>query len=221
MGLQVVTGYIPIQGHPRSAEEYGTLGENLFKPLAQNWQVKRYLETVGETWLWKYVGHKKGITHSAGDYPEKNSLAYHCVNHQKFGWLLKAAIEDPTPDVFVWLDYGVGHVHGVTPEVVDEFLKKVESDPKFAIPGCWDESAMISDFFPCWRFCGGVLVVPRHHVHTLYKAAKKTALGHVDKTHNVTWEVNTLAAAERAGLLKKLNWYQADHDKTMFTGYPS
>ncbi len=78
---------------------------------------------------------------------------------------------------------------------------------------------MLSDHFPCWRFCGGVIVVPRTLVHKLYKAIKGTALDHVDKHKNVTWEVNTMAEAERNGRLPKVRWYAADHDHTMFTQY--
>lgn len=225
VSVQVVTGYVPIQGHPRTAEEYGILGEKVFGPLAgAGVKIKRYMETKEETWMWKHVGRAKvPPTHSVHDNPKKNSLAYHCANHQKFGWLLKAAIENPKIDTFVWIDYGVGHVPGVDCHVVWDFLEQVKHRPgDLAIPGCHDmlpENVIVNDFYPCWRFCGGVLVVPRDRVHKLYKAVKGTALDHIAKVHNVEWEVNTLARAEKDGRLPKFRWYQADHNETMFTGY--
>lgn len=221
--VQVVTGYVPIVGHPRSSKEYGELGESVFGPLAAaGVNIKRYMEHVDQTWLWKHVNRaKRPPSHSVHDNPQKNSLAYHCVNHQKFGWLLKAAIQDPRPETYVWIDYGVGHVPGVDCHVIWDFLQKIA--PKdLAIPGCHDmdpANVIVNDFYPCWRFCGGVLVVPRDRVHKLYKAVKGTALDHIATARNVEWEVNTLARAEKEGRLPKFRWYQADHNETMFTGY--
>lgn len=222
MVTQVVTGYIPIPKHTRTAAEYGEYGEKVFGPLAgAGVDIKRYMEQYQDTWLWKYISRAKvPPTHSAGDNGAKNTLAYMCVIHQKFGWLLKAAIENPKVDTFVWIDYGIGHVPGVTADVVWDFLQQVKPND-FAIPGCWPKGqAVLNDFMPCWRFCGGLMVVPRTHVHKLYKAIKGTALDHVNKTGNVTWEVNTMAEAEQNKKLPKLRWYQADHNETMFTAYP-
>lgn len=223
MVAQVVTGYVPIPKHPRSAEEYGALGEKIFAPLASaGVNIKRYMETYQETWMWKYVSRSKvPPTHSVHDNPAKNTLPYHCVQHQKFGWLLKAAIANPTADPFVWIDYGIGHVPGVDAHVIWDFLQQVKPGD-LALPGCWDmapENVVVNDYFPCWRFCGGVMVVSRDRVHKLYKAIKGTALDHINRTGNVTWEVNTMAEAEKEGRLPKFRWYQADHNETMFTGY--
>lgn len=216
MLCKLVTGYVPIQGHPRSAEEYGRLGENLFGGLRGDFIVHPFYETVQETWLAKLI-QKLGIdvTHSTADNPKKNSLAYMCVQHQKFAWLLKAAIADPRPDTFVWVDYGINAI-GVTADVVSNFMASVRMND-LAIPGCWPRNVlMINDYFPCWRFCGGLMVVPRDQVHKLYKAIKQEVTNHIRKTGNVTWEVNSLAAVEPT---LPIRWYQADHNQTMFTNY--
>lgn len=215
--IQVVTGYVPIQSHPRVASEYGALGEKMFGPLAQKGvMVTPFYETLGECWMWRACQMVKKLSHSVGDNPAKNTLAYHCVQHQKFAWLLKAAIKFPMADTLVWMDYGIAHVPGVTPEVVSNFLDRIQPDD-FAIPGCWRREQMIlNDFFPCWRFCGGVIVLPRNRVHKVYKTIKRTVLNHIQRTGNVTWEVNTLAEAEPQ---LPVRWYQADHNETMFTGY--
>lgn len=222
---KLVTGYIPIQGHPRSAKEYGELGADLFSKLdcvAGDFSIHPFYETVGETWLAKDIQSlpqpiADGLTHSTADNPAKNSLAYMCVIHQKFAWLLKAAIADPSPETFVWVDYGIGHVPGVTVGVVNAFMAAVDPND-FAIPGCWErEGLVISDFFPCWRFCGGLIVVPRDKVYKLYKTIKNNVQQHMFKTNNISWEVNTLARAEPN--LPPIRWYKADHDQTMFTNY--
>lgn len=224
MVAQVVTGYVPIANHPRTAQEYGKLGEQIFIPLVQaGVNVKRYMEPLEMTWLHKYVSRFKNPPKPmVADNPAKNTLAYHCVQHQKFAWLLKAAIEDPRPDVFVWLDYGIGHVPGVTPVVIGDYLDYVIKNPtELSIPGCWPTTNYQNFDWqtPCWRFCGGVLAVPRQCVHKLHKAVKTAALAHIDHAKTVEWEVNTLARAEIKGLLPpKTRWYQADHNETMFTG---
>jgi hypothetical protein len=221
-GKMLVTGYIPIQGHPRTAKEYGDLGENLFSGLAGDFTIHPFYETVGETWLAKLIQSlpqpiAEGLSHSTADNAAKNSLAYHCVQHQKFAWLLKAAISHPSNDVFVWMDYGIGHVPGVTPDVVNDFMAGVKQND-FAIPGCWDRAGLlINDYFPCWRFCGGLMVVPRDKVHKLYKTIKREVAVHIHKTNNITWEVNSLAHAEPN--LPPIRWYKADHNETLFTNY--
>lgn len=216
----LVTGYVPIQGHPRSAAEYGELGE-LFTKLDYDKAgclPMPFYETVQETWLWKEI--KKipaAVTHSEGDYPQKNTLAYHCVQHQKFAWLLKAALLMPRAKTVVWVDYGIGHVPGVTADVIQQFMESIKPDD-LAIPGCVErEGLLVSDLFPCWRFCGGAIVMPVDRVYKFYKGIKETARRHIRRTHNVTWEVNTLAEAEPR--LPPIRWYKADHNETMFTNY--
>jgi hypothetical protein len=223
MANALVTGYIPIKGHPRSAKEYGELGAEMFSKLdcvGGDFTIYPFYEQVQETWLWKLIqASHRNVTHSTADNPEKNSLAYHCVNHQKVGWLLKAAMRAPHVETFVWMDYGVGHVPGVTPAVVNDFMASIRPND-FAIPGCWEKgSFLISDFFPCWRFCGTLMVVPKDKIMALYRATKQTILKHITQQNNVPWEVNTLAEAEDAGLIRP-RWYAADHDASMFTNYP-
>lgn len=220
MSVRIVTGYIPIINHTRKASEYNELGANMFGPLSDlGFDIMPFMETVQETWLWKLIGGRN-VTHSVADNPEKNTLGYHCVNHQKFAWLLKAAIADPTPETFVWLDYGIGHVPGVTPAVVHEFISSI-TPHTFAIPGCWtrEYAQEHSNFlWPNWRFCGGVMVVPRDKLHVLFKRVKQEAKQHIQRTNNVTWEVNTLANIE-CTLPGPLRWYYADHNQTMFTNF--
>jgi len=208
---------MPIPGHPRSAAEYGELGEKLFLPLSSLVAVQPFFETLDEGWMWRLVQASKfRPTHAIADNPAKNTLAYHCVVHTKFAWLLKAALSDPRPTVFVWLDYGMAHMKDLTAEKVVEFLQKIREDD-FAIPGCWPAGTYaIDESVPCWRFCGAVMVVPRQYVSSLYEAVCRDVAERLRTTRHVSWETNTLARIEHHFPIR---WYKADHDASMLENY--
>jgi hypothetical protein len=213
--IRVVTGFIPIDNHPRKMEEYSALGERL---RAINAPLKAFYLTLQDCWLYKtLVGLPGEFTHSKGDNPAKNSLAYHIVQHQKVELLGAASLKDKDADVFVWVDYGIMHVPGVTPEVINRFLEKVKPDD-FAIPGCWPRERPIMDDTPHWRFCGGLIVCPRSLLWRFDREFKDRTMRNVNLKRNVTWEVNDLARLEKYGSLP-IRWYEADHNETMFTGY--
>ena len=124
MQVKLVTGYVPIPNHPRSAAEYGALGEKLSGvPVPK----KAFYKRVEDTWLW-HVVHAKSIIVPAmpGDNPAKNTMAYHCVNHEKSAWLMRAANEDPKPDIFVWIDYGIFRLPGINNQAICEFVARLD-----------------------------------------------------------------------------------------------
>lgn len=219
--IKVVTGYVPIAGHPRSATEYGELGDKLRGLKAP---VQPFYEVVTSCWLYSLIEALPfAPVWAVGDNPQKNTLPYHIVQHQKFEWLYQAAQRDKDSDVFVWVDYGICHVPGVTPEVINTFLERLAKTKKrehrsyASIPGCWP-IGQIDDSKPCWRFCGGLMVVPREYVQDLKNLVKAVTMLHVNVTKQVTWEVNTLARCEQTGKVP-IRWYQADHNERMFTGF--
>jgi len=211
MRTKIVTGFIPIPGHPREKSEYESLGARLASLPAPR---RAFLDDdLASCWLSRFLEGRPPVTHSAHDNPRKNTLDYHAVTHQKSEWLRRAAAEDADTDVFVWIDYGIFHLPGVTEEVILDFLGRVD-DRELAIPGCWPKGP-VDDQNPCWRFCGAVVVCPRPRVWAFDEAVKREAERHVRATNNVSWEVNTWARAELSGL--PVRWYPADHDRTMFT----
>jgi hypothetical protein len=212
---KIITGYVPIVGHPRNAQTYGDLGEKLAEIRAC--PVKAYYNQISQCWMHPFVDRLKfKPTHSQGDNPEKNSLHYHMVQHQKTEWLFHASLEDKEPDVFVWIDYGVFHLPGVTKDVIEDFISRLAKDD-LAIPGCW-ERRKVSDDSPCWRFCGSVLVCPRPLTQSLDWFVKKEAKRRLLLTKNISWEVNTWARVEKFSPLP-IRWYSADHNETLFTNY--
>ena len=87
------------------------------------------------------------------------------------------------------------------------------NEQAIAIPGCWDKDlAAYDDDHPCWRFCGGVMVVPRQYIGPLCAAVKAEYLNTLEQTRNVTWEVNVLARVEQSTHLP-IWWYRADHNE--------
>lgn len=216
MQIKIVTGYVPIPGHPRSAAEYGELGEKMYRNVQA--PVKAFYTQLDRCWLYREMYNRNwNIDHYEGDNPEKNTLEYHIVQHQKAEWLLAALLQDQTPDTFIWMDYGIAHQPGVTPEVVNEFLPKVAKDD-FAIPGAWDRPEVVEMQYPCWRFLGSLWIVPKQYVAPLSMAFKKTAKKIMNDTRRISWEVNTLARIEKLNKLP-IRWYAGDHNETQFTHY--
>lgn len=216
MKVVVVTGYVPIPGHPRDSVAYERLGSRLLE--ITNAPVRLFRSGLESCWLAKHVG--KTVRVAGGDNPQKNSLAYHVVQHQKTMWLLEAFRTDPSPDVFVWIDYGICHLPDVTPAIIDDFLDRVRSGAKpveITIPGCWEASSGSIEW-PDWRFCGCPLIVHRELVSKFHRAVEAVTLNRLEADGSVTWEVNDWAAVERQGLLP-IRWYKADHNRTMFDNY--
>lgn len=212
MRTKLVTGYVPIPGHPRTAAEYGELGERLGGVPVRK---KAFYSRVEDTWMAKYIAAQKFTPRSSEhDNPHKNSLAYHCVNHQKTSWLVQAADEDPDADVLVWVDYGIFRLPGVNNQSIYEFMEKLDDRAIYA-PGCWNATSVVESVFPCWRFCGSMLAVPRKYVDQLDFACRVEARQHIHKTKNVEWEVNTWARVEARRKLP-FHWYKADHNVSMF-----
>lgn len=218
--VRVVTAYVPIQGHTRTPQEYGKLGEQLLGAL-DNRGISAFYDTIPRLWMTPFIerlaasGHH--IRHSEGDNPAKNSMEYHAVQHNKFEWLERTANEDQEADTFVWLDYGCMALPGFDSNTLTEFICKIRKND-LAIPGCWEKKE-VTDYYPCWRFCGTLFVVPRADIIALNKAFKAVTRLYVRAMSNVTWEVNDLARLELAHVGPHIRWYEADHNARMLTGY--
>lgn len=217
MRARLVTGYVPIKGHPRGPEEYGALGEKLGGVPVRK---RAFYQQLESTWLWKFIHSSRVIPRvSTADAPAKNTLAYHCVQHQKTEWLLAAMETYPDEDVYVWVDYGIFHQPGICNEAIVKFMSSLDDKAIYA-PGCWDKPDVIGRSQPCWRFCGSVLAVPKKFVPLLHFACVRAATKHIRTTNNVEWEVNTWARVERRERLPWC-WYKADHDVSQFWNAPT
>jgi hypothetical protein len=209
--IAVVTGYVPIPDHPRREEEYRWLGEKLMNARISNSVCMFAEQRVQDCWLYKYLEwQNREFTHSVSDNPKKNSPAYHVVQAQKTEFLYDAALSNRAVDVFVWVDFGIYHLRGLTDQIITDFLERAQYEQSVTIPGCWDRNYTYNDQHPCWRFCGGVMIVPRKHIIEFDTMWKAEYIGWLKKTGNLSWEVNTLARMEAHGF--PIWHYKADHD---------
>lgn len=215
--ISVVTGFVPIPGHSRPTKDYYMLGQRLLDagvPLITNF------DKLEDCWLYKFLDDRKLIiTHSTADDPRKNTVAYHCVQHQKGEWIAKAALANPSVEVLVWIDFGIFHLGSITANVIKDFLLRVAGERQIAIPGCWPPNHLYDDRVPHWRFCGGVIIVPRYLAVPFDTAMKVECTDWLAKTGNLSWEVNTMARMEHNFYRLPIRHYYADHNHTMFTNY--
>ena len=114
----LVTGYVRLDLPNRSHADYGRLGaELLMAPADVDRQV--FAGTPESCWHWRL---SDGATLPAGN-PEKDTRAFHAVQHEKTAWVAAAA-ERTEADILVWMDYGILHVPGITPALVTAFLER-------------------------------------------------------------------------------------------------
>lgn len=216
--VQIVTGYVPLPGMIKSEETYRELGQRL---LSLPTPIRAFLDYPLEScWMDTFLEYSPlEIEPYVADCPQKNTLAYHTVQHQKTQWMAQAAEEEGHGvDVFVWIDFGVFHLPGVTEEVILDFLARVNSEENIAIPGCWSKRKVVLDQ-PCWRFCGTVLACPRRYVAALNREVRNKAVQLTVNSQHSTWEVNTWALVEQGSILP-IRQYHANHDESLFTAYP-
>jgi hypothetical protein len=219
MSVMAVTGFIPIPGHPRPAQDYERLGAQL---AAADITALLRLDTELEAcWLYRHLQRRGGpVTHSTADNPAKNSLAYHIVQAQKSELVAEAAELAPGADVIVWIDLGIFHLPGMTTGVIEDFMARADGEETIAIPGCWEGNYQYDDRYPCWRFCGGLMVVPRERAAALAAVMRDECKRHLRETGNLSWEINTLARVEARYPELPIRWYgPCNHDASMFLNY--
>ena len=141
----------------------------------------------------------KDVIWSVSDNPRKNTLDYLCVQAQKAEFLSEAARGFERADIFVWVDFGIFHLPGMTEEIIVDFMRRAKHETMITIPGCWDRSYEYNDDHPCWRFCGGVMIVPRQFIFEFETAWKMEYMRWINETDRLSWEVNCLARMEMRG----------------------
>lgn len=224
----LVTGYVRLDLENRSHDRYAALGRGLtaiHRPcvafldgLEADATATVLPASLDRCWLWP---HARNAATPCGN-PEKDTAAYHSVQHQKTAWLAEASNRTDA-GVLVWVDYGILHVPGVTPELIGQFLLRACMAPanRITLPSIWPLSSdtPIDSSRPCWFVAGGVAVVPRHLAHAWHVLVESEALTHLRQTGQVTWEVNTWARViQQHPTLFAV--YPADHNETLFTGLP-
>lgn len=215
-----MTGFIPLPAHPRR-DEYRSLGARLLAlPVDIDFHSDTKLE---DCWYWRAAHEQKELPRIESGSPDKDTLEYLSVQHQKTEWLERSQRKHPSVDTFVWIDYGIFHMPGVMEQHVLDFLAAVERHKPTAIesPGCLPTSSSIDIKTPCWRFCGAVLVCPAPLVAPFNAAVKQVATSCMEASGRATWEVNTWALVEQQRAVPIRQYHAATHNQCLFTAYHS
>lgn len=238
--VKIVSGYIPLPEVVNVDEtRFRKLGVLLHDALPyedRKLSAEFFDETdedgIFDTWIWRWA-QKNGLNLEPSDPdpdparfdpPVEGKLLSNFVMHQKYEWLALAAIEDPDPNIFCWIDYGVLKQSGMTPEVITDFCDRLVDCPseylngRITAPGIRHTiSAPVPE--ESWdRFCGSVVIVPRDMVFKLANEMKRQAMKTIRATNKVTIETNTLAELEYFKILN-FNWYGAYWGAGMFANF--
>lgn len=212
----LVTGYIRLDLANRSHAEYDQLGALLLEAADCVDQIT-FGGTVDACWHWAI---SDGARLPAGN-PEKDTRAFHAVQHEKTGWVAAAA-ERTDAEVLVWMDYGILHVPGITPEAVTAFLERAAAKAprdRVGMASIWGPPAIAPlPHRVAWHCAGGVFTVPRHLALTWHQAVVDAAVRTRSKGW-ATWEVNDWAAAWATNLSMVRPW-ACDHDATLLEAGP-
>ena len=220
MSIKLVTGYVPLLTHPRRQAEYRALGAKL---LALPIDIDFYSDTkLEDCWLWR-AAHQMKILPCAPDSnnPNKDTLDYLCIQHQKTEWLEWSQKNNPNIDTFVWVDYGIFHMPDIAEQIILDFLAAVErrKSKVIEIPGCLPFSSSVPVETPYWRFCGAILVCPAVLVVPFSNLVKQLATEHMEISGRATWEVNTWAMVEKQQMVPIRQYYVSSHNLELFTAY--
>jgi len=227
----LVTGYVRLNSKHRSHDRYLELGRRLIglglptvafydgaahelMPMSSTLTMAASLQSC---WLFE-----QGFTAGPpGGRPDKDTVSYCIVQHQKSAWLAEAAAL--TGDTVVWVDFGIFHLKAaITDRMVRRFFDAVEAaqPDRITLPGIWPMHGrpLINWSSPAWYVAGGVVVVPPDLADWFHETTVKYATLQLEQSRMATWEVNTWSAVYRDHP-DKFDVYQADHDATLFTGF--
>jgi len=172
----IVTGFIPLPGHPKS-NRYLELGQRLLDlglptdlyttaGVADNLVVgpnvmQRYT-ALNSCWVLPLAEqHKPDLPPT--DNPTKDTVAFHTVQLQKSRWLAWSS-QERAANTFVWIDFGILHVPGITEQVILDFYERLRGSKldKIGMPSIWPmtPSSLIPYTRPNWFCAGGLLVMP-------------------------------------------------------------
>jgi len=223
-GVRLVTGYVRLDGH-RPHERYVELGNRLLSlPLpitlftdAAGFSPGPSVEVrpAGRLWLQSMIGDASPIIPRT-DNPTKDTLAYHCVQHQKTAWLAEAAREHPG-DMLLWVDLGILHVPQVTRAHVARAVGLAERIPPdvVTLASIWGEPTKpIDPGVISWHCAGGVAACHASRAWTWHQSVIAEASGLLRISNRVSFEVNTWASVWLRHPTR-FRSYRCDHDASI------
>jgi hypothetical protein len=148
---------------------------------------------------------------------EKDTQKYFALINAKIE-LIKYAAEYCQDDTLIWIDFGICKVFKDPKKCIDKVCQlSTLSFTKIVSPGCTRYlEREISTNNVNWRFCGGLLIVPRDLLSYFYNHSKNVLSRFCDlPQYNLTWEVIVWSVIEASTNRENIIWFQADHNDTM------
>lgn len=229
--IKIVSGYIPLPKLRNvSVDVFMERGRALGRAIAAA-NVSFCLfdnDRIEDCWAYDFCNRHGPISPSfptaADRFPDIETQVQSCIiMHQKQEWMCRAAIEDPEPDVFVWIDYGVLKQQHMSEAVVTRFCERLAQRyvTSIELPGIKPHPYPV-DNAQCWdRFCGSVVIEPRDQLFRLARAMKATTQNFIRLTRTINIESNTMAEIEYARWPDVLfRWYAAEWGAPMFDNLP-
>lgn len=154
-------------------------------------------------------------------HPTKDTKEFFSLMNTKIEFLQKAAAltDDLT---LIWLDMGILKI-ATHKERCIERLRALHTCPfkKITIPGCWSHMPVCDVNRVNWRFCGGLLIVPRRFLERFYNHSKNVLTDFCTlPIYKLTWETNVWSVIEYCAEKENILWYQADHNDSMIMACP-
>jgi hypothetical protein len=229
-----VTAYVSLEVKHLSREQYKDYGDRLVRAVGEENIRVFYDFPLRDCWLYPLLEERKVLdviqpatAVPADRYPTpKHMVLSNIVQHSRTQWMVAAAQEDDTVDVLIWLDYAILKQGGwtgkpVTEAIVSAFLDKVNKSTfdDIPFPGIW-EKGPISDTGDNWRFCGSTHIIPRKHLFLVNEFYQYECKKFINRTLTVPLDLPIWAAVEQNSTLP-FRWYQANHDATQLTAFPT
>jgi hypothetical protein len=154
-------------------------------------------------------------------HPTKDTKEFFSLMNTKIEFLQKSArlTEDST---LIWLDMGILKI-ATNKERCIEHLRALHASTfeKITIPGCWSHMPACDVNRVNWRFCGGLLIIPRRFLSSFYDHSKNVLTDFCTlPIYKLTWETNVWSVIEYCAEKENIAWYQADHNDSMIMGLP-
>ena len=154
-------------------------------------------------------------------HPTKDTKEFFSLMNTKIEFMKKgAALTDH--NTLIWLDIGllkiaankercIQHLHAIHRHIYD----------KITIPGCWSHMPACDLNHVNWRFCGGLLIMPRMFLDRFYDHSKNVLTDFCTlPIYRLTWETNVWSVIEYCAERDNILWYQADHNDSMIIAAP-
>lgn len=228
----VVTGFVPLKVKHLTRDQFSALGSRLKRACADVTFVE-HISSLDDMWLLRENPPMVPANPVPGDRyagPIENVLS-NIVQHNRTEWALRAAMQYPDIDVWVWLDYGIlkqgaWRNEPVTEDHVSSFLKDISETPKAIFASAIPFPGITADIEPVqpsgnnWRFCGSCHIWPNVFLPAIGLAYQITVRKWIAEHKTTPLDLPIWALVEqRYGGVLPFKWYQAEYGSTQLTGF--